>query len=75
MNEPWLRGTLSDLPVVQRALLHSLEMAEEDTAGGAAVLMTAKCTRGLSNCPRLGFNCGILPAAWIGFAPTRRALR
>jgi uncharacterized damage-inducible protein DinB len=30
--EPWLRGTLTDLPVVQRALLHSLEMAQEDTA-------------------------------------------
>jgi uncharacterized damage-inducible protein DinB len=32
MTEPWLRGTLSNVPVVQRALLHSLEMAEEDTA-------------------------------------------
>jgi uncharacterized damage-inducible protein DinB len=32
LPEPWLRGTLSDLPVVQRALLHSLEMAQEDTA-------------------------------------------
>jgi hypothetical protein len=31
-TEPWLRGTLSDLPVVQRGLLHSLQMAEEDTA-------------------------------------------
>ncbi len=30
--EPWLRGTLSDVPVVQRAVLHSLEMAQEDTA-------------------------------------------
>ena len=30
--EPWLRGTLSDLPVVQRALLHSLQMAQEDIA-------------------------------------------
>jgi hypothetical protein len=29
--EPWLRGTLKDVPVVNRALLHSLEMAEEDT--------------------------------------------
>jgi uncharacterized damage-inducible protein DinB len=29
--EPWLRGTLSDVPVVQRALLHSLQMAQEDT--------------------------------------------
>jgi uncharacterized damage-inducible protein DinB len=28
--EPWLRGTLLDVPVVQRALLHSLEMAHED---------------------------------------------
>jgi uncharacterized damage-inducible protein DinB len=32
MTEPWLRGTLSKVPVVQRALLHSLEMAQEDTA-------------------------------------------
>lgn len=30
--EPWLSGTLTDLPVVQRAVLHSLQMAEEDTA-------------------------------------------
>jgi uncharacterized damage-inducible protein DinB len=32
MTEPWLRGTLSDVPVLQRALLHSLEMAQEDAA-------------------------------------------
>jgi uncharacterized damage-inducible protein DinB len=32
MTEPLLRGTLTDLPVVQRALLHSLEMAQEDIA-------------------------------------------
>jgi uncharacterized damage-inducible protein DinB len=30
-TEPWLRGTLLDVPVVERALLHSLQMAEEDT--------------------------------------------
>lgn len=30
MSEPWLRGTLSDLPFVQRALVHSLQMADED---------------------------------------------
>jgi uncharacterized damage-inducible protein DinB len=30
--EPWLSGTLTDLPVVQRAVMHSLQMAEEDTA-------------------------------------------
>ncbi len=31
MTEPWLQGTLADLPVVQRAVVHSLQMAEEDT--------------------------------------------
>ena len=29
--EPWLRGTLTEYAVVHRALLHSLQMAEEDT--------------------------------------------
>jgi uncharacterized damage-inducible protein DinB len=32
LPEPWLRGTFSHLPALQRALLHSLEMAQEDTA-------------------------------------------
>ena len=31
LPEPWLRGTLSNVPVVHRALLHSLEMTQEDT--------------------------------------------
>ena len=28
--EPWLRGTLSDVPALQRAVLHALELARED---------------------------------------------
>lgn len=28
--EPWLRGTLTDVPAVQRAVLHALELARED---------------------------------------------
>ena len=28
--EPWLRGTLSDVPAVPRAVLHALELAKED---------------------------------------------
>jgi uncharacterized damage-inducible protein DinB len=28
--EPWLRDTLKDVPPVQRAVLHALELAEED---------------------------------------------
>jgi len=29
-REPWLRGTLQEIPVVHRAVLHSLAMAEEE---------------------------------------------
>jgi uncharacterized damage-inducible protein DinB len=28
--EPWLRGTLTDVPAAQRAVLHALELARED---------------------------------------------
>lgn len=28
--EPWLRGTLIDVPPLQRAILHAIEMADED---------------------------------------------
>jgi hypothetical protein len=28
--EPWLRGTLTDVGAVQRAVLHAMEMAQED---------------------------------------------
>jgi hypothetical protein len=30
MPEPWLRGTLQDIPAVQRAVVHALELAGED---------------------------------------------
>lgn len=30
MPEPWLRGTLTDLPALTRAVLHALELAAED---------------------------------------------
>src|SRR5258705_7288789 len=29
-REPWLRGTLGEVPAVHRAVLHALELAEED---------------------------------------------
>jgi len=29
-REPWLRGTLREVPAVPRAVLHALELAEED---------------------------------------------
>jgi uncharacterized damage-inducible protein DinB len=30
LPEPWLRGTLTDVPAVQRAALHALDLARED---------------------------------------------
>jgi uncharacterized damage-inducible protein DinB len=30
LAEPWLRGTLPEVPAVQRAVLHALELAKED---------------------------------------------
>jgi uncharacterized damage-inducible protein DinB len=30
LAEPWLRGTLAEVPAVQRAVLHALELARED---------------------------------------------
>ena len=30
LPESWLRGTLQDVPVVQRAVVHALQLAEED---------------------------------------------
>ena len=30
LPEPWLRGTLRDVPAVQRAVVHALQLAEED---------------------------------------------
>lgn len=31
-TEPWLRGTLTEVPAEQRAILHALELAREDVA-------------------------------------------
>jgi len=30
LPEPWLRGTMLEIPAVQRAVLHALELAKED---------------------------------------------
>ena len=38
LPEPWLRGTLADIPAVQRAVLHALQAAEEDLTRGCADL-------------------------------------
>ena len=56
LPEPWLRGTLSDLPVVQRALLHSLEMAQEDTARWCGALDDREVHARPFQLPSVGFQ-------------------
>jgi uncharacterized damage-inducible protein DinB len=38
LPEPWLRGTLADIPPVQRAVLHALQLAKEDLYRWCAAL-------------------------------------
>jgi len=38
LPEPWLRGTLADVPAVPRAVLHALELAQEDVTRWCAGL-------------------------------------
>jgi hypothetical protein len=40
--EPWLRGTLGDVPAILRGVLHALELAEEDLARWGSTLTDAE---------------------------------
>jgi uncharacterized damage-inducible protein DinB len=42
MAEPWLRGTLTDVAAVPRAVLHALELAQEDLVRWCAELSDAE---------------------------------
>jgi uncharacterized damage-inducible protein DinB len=42
LPEPWLRGTLTDVPAVQRAVLHALQAAELDLQEWCAELTDAE---------------------------------
>lgn len=53
--EPWLRGTLTEIPAVPRAVLHALELAQED--------LTRWCT-GLTDAEMNARPAGIAPVAF-----------
>src|SRR5277367_5299030 len=42
LAEPWLRGTLAEVPAVPRAVLHALELAEEDLKRWCGTLSDAE---------------------------------
>src|ERR1700689_3735212 len=53
--EPWLRGTLSNVEPVRRAVLHALELAEEDVEEWCG---------GLSEEEMFARPCGLPPVAF-----------
>lgn len=54
--EPWLRRTLSEVHVIQRAVLHALEQAREDIACWCEGLDTQQMNARPSELPSIGFH-------------------
>ena len=54
--EPWLRGTHTDVPAIQRAVLHALELAREDLHRWCATLYPEQLNRVHGNIPSVAFQ-------------------
>jgi len=56
MVEPWLRGTLEEVEPVRRAVLHALELADEDVEQWAASLSDADMFARPAGLPSVAFQ-------------------
>jgi uncharacterized damage-inducible protein DinB len=56
LPEPWLRGSLTDVPAVQRAVLHALELAREDLAKWCGSLSDAELVAHPGNLAPVAFH-------------------
>lgn len=54
--EPWLRGMLTETPAVARAVLHALELAQEDVAKWCGPLSDAALNARPSGLPSVAFH-------------------
>jgi len=54
--EPWLRGTLPDVPAVPGAVLHALELAKEDLARWCGSLNDAELNARPASLPSVAFH-------------------
>ena len=54
--EPWLRGTLTEVPAVQRAVLHALELAREDLEHWCEGLTDAELNARPGGIPPVAFH-------------------
>src|SRR5579863_3058035 len=56
LAEPWLRGTLSDVPAVPRAVLHALELAGEDVERWCGKLSDEQLNKRPGNLAPISFH-------------------
>ena len=56
LAEPWLRGTLTEVPAVLRGVLHALELAQEDAARWCGGLTAAQMNARPAGLPSAGFQ-------------------
>lgn len=56
LPEPWLRGTHGDVPAVLRAVLHSLELAQEDLERWCGDLTNEELNASPAGLPPLAFQ-------------------
>jgi uncharacterized damage-inducible protein DinB len=56
MPEPWLRGTLRDVPAVHRGVLHALQLAQEDLEKWCRVLMEEQLKARPGGLPPVAFH-------------------
>ena len=56
LPEPWLRGTLTDVPAVGRAILHALELTQEDVNRWCESLNEADLHARLFDLPSVAFH-------------------
>lgn len=56
LPEPWLRGTLGEVPTVARAVLHALELASEDVRRWVGALSDAQLVARRSGLPSVAFQ-------------------
>ncbi|HZD78068.1 MAG TPA: DinB family protein [Acidobacteriaceae bacterium] len=54
--EPWLRGTLTDVPAVIRAVLHALELAREDAESWCGDLTGVEVNARPAGLPSIAFQ-------------------
>jgi uncharacterized damage-inducible protein DinB len=63
LPEPWLRGTLTDTPAVQRAVLHAFQAAEEDLNQLCASLTDEEIRQRPAGLASVGFHLRHIPGS------------